>query len=92
MSTKTLGEELLFAVDRALASKKKGRVLRPAIDIPMLRKQLKMTQSVFSKSYNINLETLRNWEQGKRNPDSVSMTYLNCIAKHPTQMLHILND
>ena len=91
MSNKTLGQELLSAVKNALKSKGKGHLVRPKIDVAAVRKELGMTQKEFATRYYIKLESLRNWEQEKRMPDTTTLAYLTCIAKQPRQILKILN-
>lgn len=87
----TLGQELIMATKEALESKQPGRVMRPRIDVAALRKNLNMTQKEFAQSYCIKLQTLRNWEQEKRAPDSTTLAYLTCIAHHPKEILKILS-
>ena len=92
MKEKTLGRELVEAVREALSSKESGKVVRPKINITAMRKKLGMTQLQFSKQYHIKLETLRNWEQEKRFPDTTVLAYLTCIAKHPKLIREMLNS
>ncbi len=89
---KTLGQELIDAVDEALNLSSNGRVLRSAINVKELRTKLHLTQRQFSAQYHINLETLRNWEQEKRVPDLTSVAFLTCIAKNPTVIAELLNS
>lgn len=91
MKEKTLGNELVSAVREALASKESGKIIRPKINIVAMRKKLGMTQRQFSKEYHIKLETLRNWEQEKRVPDTTVLAYLTCIAKRPKLISNMLN-
>ena len=88
---KTLGQSLIEAVQEALHSKKPGNIVRPRINVADLRKQLKMTQKEFSENFYIKLQTLRNWEQEKRMPDSTTLAYLTCIAQCPKEILKILH-
>lgn len=89
---KSLGQELIDAVDEALQSPGRGRTVRFAFDVKGLRKKLKLTQKEFSSSYHINLETLKNWEQDKRVPDLTSISFLTCIERNPVFIKHLLND
>jgi putative transcriptional regulator len=89
---KTLGQELIEAVDEALAAPGSGRVIRSAFNVKELRTKLHLTQREFSSQYHINLETLRNWEQEKRIPDLTSLAFLTCIAKSPDTIYKLLNN
>ena len=91
MPKKTVGQQLIEAVQEAINTKKPGKVVRPCINVAELRKQLKMTQKEFSDSYYIKLQTLRNWEQEKRVPDSTTLAYLTCIAERPKLIQKILH-
>jgi putative transcriptional regulator len=48
-----------------------------------LRRALRLTQEEFSERYRIPLGTLRDWEQGRSEPDAPSRAYLKVIAKNP---------
>jgi len=89
---KTLGHELVEAVKEALASKEQGKMVRPKVNVVMIRRKLGMTQSQFAKQYHIRLQTLRNWEQEKRFPDTTVLAYLICIAKRPKLISDMLNS
>ena len=92
MTTKTLGQDLLSAVKASLRSKGRGEIVRPSINVSSIRKKLNMTQKEFSDSYYIKLQTLRNWEQEKRMPDSTTLAYLICIAKKPKEIFNLLHQ
>jgi putative transcriptional regulator len=88
----SLGQELVNAVREALVSKSNGKIVRPKIDLAGIRSKLGLTQEQFSKQYHIKLQTLRNWEQEKRYPDTTTLAYLMCIAKRPQLIKNILNS
>jgi len=87
----TLGKKLTSAVTEALKSKGRGRLVRP-VDVAKMRKRLNMTQKEFADEYQIKLQTIRNWEQGKRIPDTTSLAYLACIDRKPMLIRKILKD
>ena len=39
------------------------------IDVKELREKLDLTQEAFADTFGFNLATVRNWEQGKRQPE-----------------------
>lgn len=90
MQKSALGQHLLASVRAALRSKEAGTVVRPKINVSTVRKELGMTQKQFAKNYHFNLETLKNWEQEKRTPDTATLAYLTCIAGHPKEILKFL--
>ncbi|HSW93625.1 MAG TPA: type II toxin-antitoxin system MqsA family antitoxin [Gammaproteobacteria bacterium] len=85
----TMGKDLVNALKEA---KKKGLVtLQTSPEVGKLRKKLKLSQREFSAIYRINIETLRKWEQGQRDPDSVSRAYLKCIQYNPKLISELVN-
>lgn len=91
MSNNSLGQQLIEAVQEAIACKKPARTKYTGIDIAALRKQLKLIQKEFAATYYIKLQTLRNWGQEKRTPDSTTLAYLSCIAAKPKMIYKILH-
>ncbi len=85
-----LGKRLIAAAEEALAHAR-GEIELPsdivqvpdAIDPSVIRKELKMSQAKFAKAFGINLAALKNWEQGRRQPDPMARAYLTVIAKNP---------
>ncbi|HEY1299099.1 MAG TPA: helix-turn-helix domain-containing protein [Stellaceae bacterium] len=54
-------------------------------DVRAIRRQLRMSQHEFARVYRIPLATLKNWEQGRRQPDAPAAAYLQVIATHPRE-------
>ena len=48
-----------------------------------LRRALALTQEEFAARYQIPLGTLRDWEQGRAEPDQPARAYLKAIAGNP---------
>ena len=92
MTNLTLGQELINALSEVLVDKGKLRIVRPTFDLAILRKDLCLTQEQFANKFHINLQTIRNWEQGKRIPDSATMAYLTCIQRAPDTIEGLLNQ
>lgn len=55
-----------------------------------LRRALGLTQEEFSARYHIPLGTLRDWEQGRTEPDQPARAYLMAIAGDPEGVLRAL--
>ena len=51
--------------------------------IKTLRRALSLTQEEFSARYRIPIGTLRDWEQGRSQPDQPARAYLTVIARDP---------
>ena len=54
-----------------------------AEDIRMLRKKIRMSQSVFAKLLNVNPSSVRQWEQGKRTPSGATKVLLELLKRNP---------
>ncbi|HEV2100408.1 MAG TPA: NadS family protein, partial [Stellaceae bacterium] len=54
-------------------------------DVRAVRRSLRMSQQEFARAYRIPLATLKNWEQGRRQPDAPSAAYLQVIANRPSE-------
>ena len=53
------------------------------IDVKALRERLDLTQDEFATTFGVSLSTIRNWEQGKREPEGPAKVLLNVIAHDP---------
>lgn len=85
-----IGKALIDALHDA---KVKGLItLQTSPDVAALRKKLKLSQREFAETYRINPETLKKWEQHKREPDSISRAYLKCIAANPKMIKRLVNS
>jgi putative transcriptional regulator len=58
----------------------------------MLRRALGLTQEEFAERYHIPIGTLRDWEQGRANPDHPVRAYLIVIAHDPEGVRHALEE
>jgi len=65
---------------------------RPVPNPKEIRKRLNMTQQQFSQQFELPLGTLRDWEQGTREPDSAAKSYLRVIAKIPQGVIEALHS
>ncbi len=57
-------------------------VLSPA-EIKAVRASVKMSQAIFARSFQLSLDTIKGWEQGKRKPDVAAANYLRMIKADP---------
>ena len=48
-----------------------------------IRLDLKMSQKAFSKLLGVPVGTIRDWEQGRKQPGSAAITLLKVAEKHP---------
>ncbi len=58
--------------------------------VTTLRRALGLTQEAFAARYHIPLGTLRDWEQGRCEPDQPARAYLTVIAREPEAVANAL--
>jgi putative transcriptional regulator len=51
--------------------------------IKIIRRALRLSQEDFAARYRIPVGTLRDWEQGRYEPDAAARAYLHVIASEP---------
>ena len=56
------------------------------VDVRALRERLELTREQFAIRYGLEVETLRNRETGKREPDTTARGYLRAIANAPEEV------
>ncbi len=56
----------------------------------VIRKRLNMTQEQFADAIRVPLATLRNWEQGRVQPDPAARSLLTIVARDPRRALKLL--
>ena len=87
--TRGLVQALAYA--RGEADVRQYRVHVPdAIDVRAIRTRLKMTQEEFAARFGFSVNTLRHWEQGKRQPEGSARAYLTVISRAPKPVLKAL--
>jgi putative transcriptional regulator len=57
----------------------------------IIRRALELTQEEFAVRFHIPLGTLRDWEQGRSEPDQPTRAYLTLIAHDPHRVSLLLN-
>lgn len=58
--------------------------------VTIIRRAMRLTQEEFSQRFRIPLGTLRDWEQGRKEPDAATRAYLVVIARNPTAVAEAL--
>lgn len=59
--------------------------------VKVMRRALHLTQEEFAARFRIPLGTLRDWEQGKTEPDQAARSYLTVIARNPKAVTEALD-
>lgn len=56
-----------------------------------IRRVLELTQEEFASRYHIPIGTLRDWEQGRAEPDQPTRAFLTLIARDPKRVSQLLS-
>ncbi len=77
------GAELLKAV-RQMKAKKKGKVYTPEQLLAIAARQsVNLTQKEFAQLLNVSIDSVQDWEQGRRSPRGAAKTLLRVAKQHP---------
>ena len=77
------GAELLEAVKQMKAGKK-GRVYTPEQLLAIsARRSVNLTQKEFARLLNVSVDSVQDWEQGRRSPRGAARTLLRVAHEHP---------
>jgi putative transcriptional regulator len=91
----SLGTDLIESMELVLAHTRSEveleQVWPKPVDIKAIRRQVKMSQTEFSRAYCISKRALQEWEQGGRQPDSAARAYLRVISREPALVRKALN-
>jgi len=77
------GAALLKAV-KQMKAKTKGRVYsREQLLAISARQSANLTQKEFARLLNVSVDSVQDWEQGRRTPRGAAITLLRIARKHP---------
>ena len=94
-------EKLLDAA-RKLRKRRRDRLVRlgllrpraPAaseVDVRAIRRTTGLSQAKFAELLSIEVSTLRNWEQGRREPTGPARALLRAISNNPIEVIKALS-
>jgi putative transcriptional regulator len=74
-----------------IAEDEKEAMLDAAKFVRRVRKRLGLSQTEFSERIEVSVETIRNWEQGRRYPTGAAKTLLKILDRVPEASLSALH-
>ena len=91
------GKRIIEGMKEALAISE-GKLLPTAykihipesVDVKAIRETMGLSQSSFANRFGLSVYALRNWEQGKRQPDPAARAYLKVIERAPDIVARVL--
>lgn len=90
MTEEEIHEAALSDPDALPMTETELRNARRVPRIKTMRRALHLTQEEFAARYHIPLGTLRDWEQGRSEPDQTAKAYLKVIAANPEAIYQAL--
>jgi putative transcriptional regulator len=94
----TVGARIIEGLEQAIAwtrgENDKAQVTLaqvPRVDVRQVRAKMGLSQAQFATKFGFPPATLRNWEQGRSNPDTPTRVLLAVIAKHPEAVEDVLH-
>lgn len=99
MSKRKIGQEIIGGL-RELEAWTRGEThlithkvtLPTAEDVPQIRQELHLSQDAFAGLLGVSVGTLRNWEQGRREPQGPARSLLYIVRKEPAAVLRAFRD
>ena len=68
------------------------KIIPNEINVTAIRERMHLTQKEFSDRYGFPIGTIRNWEQGRREPDLAARILLQLIDSQPKIVEEIIHD
>lgn len=62
----------------------------PEVDVRELRSRLRMSRETFASRFGLNVETVRQWETKRRQPEGPARTLLRIIDREPDAAMRAL--
>lgn len=91
--TKSTFDKIAAGLNDAIAfaggDASRARVASP-LDVKAVRLRANKTQAQFASAYHIPVATLRDWEQGRRQPDAPARALLTVISADPAAVERML--
>ena len=91
MTEEEINAAALTDPDNPPLTPERAKHLKRVPRVKVIRRALKLTQEEFAARFHIPLGTLRDWEQGKTEPDQAARAYLTVIARNPKAVTDALN-
>ena len=89
-------DELLYSIEQArkihAGKMKPGRIVKfDPVMIKGIRRKLHTSQAVFAHMIGVSIDTLQNWEQGRRIPEGPALALLKVAETSPSAVIKALH-
>lgn len=95
---KAVFENLLASVKqmdeiaRGARKPSRARAVDVGVEVKAIRAKTRLSQVQFARLLNVDVSTLRNWEQGRRKPQGPARALLKAVDRSPKAVLSALNS
>ena len=96
---KTPGQSIITGVKQAIAwaagediPVKKTTIMVPHVDVRKVRIGMQLSQNQFAQRFGFAPASVRNWEQGRRQPEGPARVLLAVIERHPRAVESVLTS
>jgi putative transcriptional regulator len=87
-----VGDVASLAVDLKAAGVSARPRVPKAVSLRDIRSKLGLSQEEFALRFNLDIDTVQNWEQGRRTPDVAAENYLRVIEADPTAVEQAISN
>jgi putative transcriptional regulator len=77
--------------DTILLTQEKIATLKRTPQVQIIRRVMGLSQESFAARFQIPIGTLRDWEQGRKEPDAAARAYLTVIGRNPDAVIAALS-
>ena len=77
--------------DTILLTPEKVASLKRTPQVQIIRRVMGLSQESFAARFQIPIGTLRDWEQGRKEPDAAARAYLTVIGRNPDAVVAALS-
>jgi putative transcriptional regulator len=91
LSEEEINAAVLSDPDNPPRTPEREKHLKRVPRVKVMRRAMHLTQEEFAARFRIPLGTLRDWEQGKTEPDQAARAYLTVIARNPKAVTEALD-
>lgn len=69
-----------------------GYVVHEPVNVRMVRAKTKLTQEKFALTFGLEVSAVRDWEQGRRQPDRAARTLIAIIDRDPEAVARLISS
>ena len=84
-------EEVVALAERRLEAGRFAVHAPGGVDVRAIRRRARLTQQAFASRYGFSVGAVRDWEQGRKQPEAAARVLLTVIAREPAAVERALS-